>query len=214
MRRLRLPGLLLLTPLLTVTAAAQEKPVTTPYYPLKVGNQWTYRTGKETVVIRVDKETPLEVGPGKDGGKSGKSTGFVLSVTSGAREREVTERVAVLADGVYRFSAAGKAVKPPLRFLKLPTKTGESWPIESTTADGKAIRGQFVAGSETIQLELQGRMFELPTVTVSSKDFRIGDDRITIKYWFAKDIGMVKQHVQIGKDEPVMLELRAFKAAP
>ncbi len=54
-------------------------------------------------------------------------------------------------------------------------------------------------------------MLELPTVTVTSKDFQVGSKQVSIKYWFAEYYGMVKQRVQVGKDEPVTLELRAFK---
>lgn len=212
MRRLRFLCLPLLMLLIALSAAAQEKAVTTPYYPLKVGNEWTYRSGKETVVIRVDKETLLEFnGDGK--ASKAKIPGFVLAISSGPREREVTEQVAVLADGIYRFSTAGKTVTPPLRFLKLPVKDGESWSIDCKTADGKEIRGKFVAGTDQIQLAGTGRI-KVDTVTVTSKDFQIGNRKVSIKYWFADKIGMVKQHVSIGSEEAVTLELSSFKPAP
>ncbi len=68
MCRLRFVSLLLM-PLLTLTAMAQEKPRSTPYYPLKAGNEWTYRAGKESVVVRVDKEVTLQfTGNEKDAG--------------------------------------------------------------------------------------------------------------------------------------------------
>jgi hypothetical protein len=202
-------------PIFAVPATAQDKPLTTPYYPLKVGAEWTYRAGKETVVVRVDKEVRLEFNSdGKD--DKTKLIGFRLSTSSGSREREVMETIVIVADGVYRFRTAGKLIKPPLRFLKLPVneKESESWKVDSMSADGTAIRGAFVTGKETIQLVLAGRMLELPTVTVTSKDFQIGNKSMSVKYWFAENLGLVKQRVQIGKDDPVTLELQEFKAGP
>jgi hypothetical protein len=221
MRRLLLIDLPLLFAVTTATAAAQDKPIASPYYPLKVGNEWTYRAGKglkESVVIRVDKEVTLELGKIDKDDKHEKAIGFRLRSSTGTEDVPEGE-VAVLADGVYRFSTAGKAIKPPMRFLKLPVKAGDAWPIDSKTVDGKAIRGQFVTGTDTLQLVLAGKMVELPTVTVTSKDFTIGDETVSITYWFAQNIGMVKQQVRIGKDAvkkndetktAVTLELRAF----
>jgi hypothetical protein len=201
-----------------LTAAAQQKdkdkqdkpepPVANAYYPLQVGREWTYRSGKETVTVRVDKQVPLDL---KKDDKSTKVTGYVLRIGSGPRE--ATEQVAALADGVYRFTTAGKAIRPPLRFLKSPIKAGETWPIESKTADGKTYSGTFVAGSAVIQVTLNGRMTELPTVTVKSKDLRIDDKKIEINYWFAETIGMVKEQVRIGTGEMVTLELTAVTPA-
>jgi hypothetical protein len=208
-------AILILLPL-TLAAAGQQKdkqdkpepPVANAYYPLQVGREWTYRAGKETVTVRVDRQVPLEL---KKDDKSTKVTGYVLRIGSGPRE--ATEQVAALADGVYRFTTAGKAIRPPLRFLKSPIKPGDSWPIESKTADGKTYSGTFVAGSEAIQITLNGRMTELPTVTVKSKDLRIDDKKIEINYWFAENIGMVKEQVRIGAGEMVTLELTGVSAA-
>ncbi len=197
-----LPVLLLL---LAAPGFAQEagKAISHPFYPLKVGNQWTYRSGNERVVIRVDKEVLLKAP------KDENVTGFLLRETSGPRE--VTEEVAVLADGVYRFRSAGKAIKPPLRFFKFPLEKGDSWKIDSKTEDGKVLRGTFVAGTDTVELTLGGKAQKVAAVTITCKDFQIGDERMSITYWFARDLGMVKQQVHSGKHDGT-LELIDFKA--
>jgi hypothetical protein len=186
------------------TAAAQDKAINHAYYPLKVGSQWSYRSGKETVVIHVDKEVPVELMRPED--KTEKAIGFLLKV------REVAEKVAVLSDGVYRFSTAGKTIKPPICFLKLGAKPGDTWKVDSTTEDQKTIRGQFVAGEQTITIPLGGKQVELKTLMVASKDMKVDDEDITLQYWFAERIGMVKERVQIGKHD-VTLELQEFKPA-
>src|SRR5947207_494644 len=98
MKRILLACLLALFVAIGAIAWAQDRPVNHPFYPLKVGQQWTYRSGKETVVIRVEKEVPIEIARDEKTSKD-RVIGFVLKVESGPRE--VAEQVAVLADGVY-----------------------------------------------------------------------------------------------------------------
>jgi hypothetical protein len=196
------------------SATAQDlKPITHPYYPLAVGNQWTYRSGKEKVVITVVKEATLDNAPDEEVGKDQRALGYTLKIASG--ERVATEQVAVLKGGIYRFSAAGKGLKPPLRFFKLPLnlQKGESWQVACKTEDGKTIRGSFAGGTKTLRLTLDGKVVELPTVAITSKDFRVDDREVFITYWFAKDFGLVKQRVRTGKNE-VTMELESFKKAP
>jgi hypothetical protein len=202
-----LPALILL---LASTALAQDRPLFHVFYPLKVGHQWTYRSGKDTVVIRVDREVPIDITRDDKSAKDQRVIGFDLNVASG--KREVTEQVAVLPDGVYRFHTAGKATKPPLRFFKFEVQAGDSWPIACKTDDGKMIRGTFVVGSDTIELTLNGNKEKLVTVTITSKDLQADDQELSLKYWFARDYGVVKQQVRTGKHETTM-ELEEFKKA-
>jgi hypothetical protein len=191
-----------------VTVATAQEPVANPYYPLKVGKQWTYRVGKESVVIRVDKEIPLEFTRDEKGEKKDKAIGYILTVTSGPRE--VQEQVAVLNDGVFKASTAGKALKPALLILKNPIKPGESWPVEFKTDEGKTIRGKFVTGTESVPLVLNGKEVKVNTVTVTGKDLQLDEGEMSIKFWFVENIGLVKEHVQVGKHETT-LELRGYK---
>jgi hypothetical protein len=194
-------------------AVAQEPRFKHPFYPLKVGNQWTYRSGKELkefVVIRVERELPLTVRKDKDG-KDERVIGYEVSIRSGPRL--TTEQVAVLADGVYRFGTADKAITPPLRFFKFPLKPGESWDVEARTEDGKTIKGTFVGGEELLHLTLNGKPRDVPATTVTCKDFRIDDQSMALTYWFAHDLGLVKQQVRTGTNE-VTLELTEFRPAP
>lgn len=190
-------------------AHGQEKAFDSPYMPLKVGNRWTYRSGDHKVTIRVDALELFKVAKKDAQGKDVAYDALVarLSVTSG--ERTLTEHVGVLEDGIYRFTAAGKAIEPPLRILKLPVKVGETWTCSSTSA-GKELAGTFSSREEAVQVPAQPQ--PLLSRTASSRDFRIGDRRMDVDYWFAPEVGMVKQVFAAG-DMKVVLELEKFEPA-
>src|SRR5207245_7412304 len=105
------------------------------YYPLAVGTKWVYKTSTagntNRVVIRVVKEE-----------KVGDVLCFRLEAASGDGEKPVTEHVANRADGMYRYTALGEKISPPLRVLKLPPRIGDSWEIDSKIA-GVQVKGTF-----------------------------------------------------------------------
>jgi hypothetical protein len=197
---------------LALGAQAQQpaKIYESPYYPLKLGTQWTYRSGKELVVIRVDREVPLDFS--RDGKDTEKVTGFVLKIGSGPGE--TTEQVAVLKDGVYRFVAAGKAYRPPLLFFKITNEVvaGGSWQAVCKLDDGKAVNVTFVGGSEKIRQTINGKAQDLQAVKISTKNLQADDREMATTSWFVKDHGLVKQHVRIGKNETTLV-LEEFKPA-
>jgi hypothetical protein len=207
MKRLLAAGLCVLLLTMVARAPAQDPPIALDYYPLKVGAKWTYKAGKskEPVVIQVRKEVSLDLPPSDKAGAPEKAAGFQLKITSG--DRTGTEEVAVLRDGVYRFSENGKAIKPPLRFFKLPLEAGKSWTAEWKVEDGKPNRAEFTAGAETLEVAINGKREKLPTVIITSKD---ANQDTAITYWFAKGYGLVKEVVRIGKNEST-LELTEFK---
>jgi hypothetical protein len=187
-----------------------QQPIETAYFPLKVGSQWTYRAGKDQVVVQVDKQVTLEFKRDDKADKSEKAVGYQLKITSG--QGDVTEQVAVLDDGVYRFSTAGKTIKPPLRFLKLG-KGSPEWTVDCKTEEGKPITGKFVLGTDMVRLTINGKPLELKTYTATCKDLQVDDKHMEITYWYAENFGMVKQHIKIGKQE-ITRELEQFKPAP
>ena len=114
----------------------KAKPALTSYYPLKEGNTWEYRVGKQKLTVRVAGEDLV-----------GEVPVAVLECTFAGKT--LKERVAVLKDGAYRFSGEGVEYLPPLCFLKLPPKAGESWEVASR-GDGLKITGTFKAGAEEV----------------------------------------------------------------
>lgn len=201
MRSLVRPMWLMLAALVVAPAlTAQDEPALgNPYYPLQVGNKWTYKAGGQKVVIEVMKKESLT----RPNDKMKKYPGFTLKITSG--DKSMTEQVAILNDGVKRFQAAGKVIEPPLLFFKLPLNKGEDWKVESTS-DGTLLKGTFRAGEDTVKVPAGS----FQAMTVSSTDFQIGGQTMELQYWFAPQVGLVKQTVKTGSLDTT-LELLSFE---
>jgi hypothetical protein len=187
---LALPLLLVLgTPL-----AGQVKTTASPYYPLQVGSRWIYRSGDHTVTVRVVKHEPV----------AGVGCARVEAV-EGATVR--VEHVAVLPDGVYRYQADDKPIKPALCFLKLPPQAGATWKVDATV-DSLKITGTFTLG----QAEVAVPAGKFKAVTVTSTDLEIAGRKAPVKWWFAAGVGMVKQQLEVSGIDTV-LELQSFTPA-
>jgi hypothetical protein len=187
--------------LVVVPVAGQDKLGQTPFLPLDIGSQWDYKVGDQKVSIRVVKHETVEIAAKKD--EKQKITAARLEVTGG--DRKLNELVTVLGDGIYRFSAAGKELNPPLCFLKLPPKPGEKWTYEAML-DGMLLKGEFVTGTATVGVPAG----KFQTVTSSCKEFQIGTQKVQLEYWFAPNIGIVKQKVHVGNHD-IVLELEKFE---
>lgn len=200
--------LLCLVALLPTKAPGQEKPHETEYYPLKVGHQWQYRVGSQNVVVKVAKAEEVEIKrmvfedkekklPAKE--IKVKVQGFQLE--SRSDDRVQTETVVVLEDGVYRVSAAGKEITPPVCFLKLPPKIDQTWKVESTT-EGMPVQGTFTMKEE--EIEVPAYRGPVKALKSFSEDFQMGKNRMKLTYWFAPQVGLVKQHLQVGNFDVTM----------
>jgi hypothetical protein len=212
-------GLFLFLAAGAVPGQAQKKEpmeIYSDYYPLGAGYQWSYKvTVNEKEQAAKDSRPIVTITAGKPevfehkftvDKKEELAVRYPLKVVSGPKEslKQMFEQVAVLKDGVYRISTAGKDITPPLRFLKLPVKGGESWTV-SATSENVMLAGTFTCDVEAVKVPLGN--FE--TLHVSSPDFQLGNEKMALDYWFAKDVGMVKQRVRVGKSN-VVLELEAF----
>jgi hypothetical protein len=184
---------------------AQEKVAENPLYPLRVGNKWTYRANDDqTIVVRVAKAEELETGEkDKKTGTPVKAKGVTLEISSGGRT--LTEQVAVLPDGVYRFSSAGKKIEPPLCLLKLPPKKGQTWQFMCQVKD-TVMKGAFI--SDEAEVKVPAGTFQ--AITSATQDYQVGDQKMTLKFWFAPDVGIVQQEVHVGNFDSV-LKLEKFE---
>ena len=180
---------------------SQEKNIENPLYPLRVGNKWTYRANDDQkVVVHVVKAEDLEMDKkDKDGTPINKVKvkGVTLEISSGGRK--LAEQVAVLADGVYRFSSAGKKIDPPLCFLKLPAKKGEIWQFRCMAKDS-VMKGSFIEDEAEVTVPAG----KFASITSATQDYQVGDQKMTLKYWFARDVGIVKQEVHVGNFNSVL----------
>jgi hypothetical protein len=176
--------------------AADDKPLETPYYPLKVGNKWTYKAGDATkITVQVTKFEEVN-----------KQNLAVLELTGGPAKSALVEKVAVKADGVYRYVAADKEVKPELRFLALPPKKDQTWDVMAMVGPEK-LKGTFKSG-EMDELKVPAGTYK-NVVTVTGTEFEANGQKLSMTYYFAKDVGMIKQTIKIGGTE-VVLELEEF----
>lgn len=200
------------------------------FYPLKVGNRWTYVASGSTsakdpqkkadkgkdadaskkVVIEVERAEDYVRKDMKDGKPiEEKFPGFILKLTSG--DRVARQHVAILADGVHRISENDRTITPPLLILKFGLKNvGQSWDWDSKT-ETTPIRGTCTIGSEDVRVPYKdGTPLQTLTVTFSNK--KAGDDRQEITTWFVREIGMVKQQIRM-KNHNRVLELIRFEPA-
>jgi hypothetical protein len=177
-----------------VGRTADDKAAETPYFPLKVGDSWTYKMGDTRFTRKVAKVEDVDGQPCA-----------LIETTIGNRVAS-SERIAVKADGVYRYTTDDNKdhkFEPPLCFLKLPVKTGETWKVESSVAGtGKKVTGTFTTG-EVAELKVGDKKYE-KVVTVSSNDYDAGGTKTKVTYYFAKDVGVVKQTVSVEGQEVVM----------
>lgn len=212
MRILPAPLLLGLFLLVGVAGGQEVKSYNTPYYPLKVGNRWTYRADKgHRVIVQVQSAKVLTRSLGIVGGREQKEkvSGFVLQISSG--DKTQTEVVAVLEDGIYRFEAAGKVLTPPLRLLKLPLNRGDSWKVESKSADA-LLQGTFMAGEGTVKTPAGS----FATMSVTARDFQLVNkglsEPVDWQALYARDVGLVRQRFRVGRHDSI-LELEKFEPA-
>jgi hypothetical protein len=201
-RRRLLPSLLLLSLILASSAfvrGAEDKTLTTPWYPLVVGNTWTYRVGENRFSLKVTKLEKLGT-TGKTGGTNCARLELIVNGRSLS-----FEHLAVTADSLVRYDFQGKEVNPPIPFLKLPPKKGATWTVESKI-DGQVLKGSFTAGEEEVKVGAG----KFKTATVTSKDLEVNGVKIALKYYFAQDVGMVKQEIDYAGVKAIV-ELEKFE---
>ncbi len=198
MRILSCAGLAL--PLLLVLGTAArtaDKAPETPYFPLKVGDSWDYRMGDTKFTLKVAKFEEVD-----------KQNCARVEMTVGGKVHSY-DLIAVKADGVYRYVTDGNKADPPVCFLKLAPKKDETWKVESTVAGMGKLTGTFKSG-EVDELKVGDKKYE-KLITVSGDDLVAGGQKIIVTYYFAKDVGMVKQTLSVNGQQAV-IELEKFEA--
>ncbi|MBX9678150.1 MAG: hypothetical protein K2X38_05245 [Gemmataceae bacterium] len=208
---LRWTMLALLPLLLFAAAPAQEKKgqlFQSDYLPLKVGNRWIYKAGKEKVTVEVERqETIKRKVKTQDDFRYELIEAFRLKITAG--DKTLHEHVVVAEDGIYRVSAAGKEIQPPLRLLKLPPMADDSWLIDSVT-ENIVLKGRFATLGDKVSVPAYPE--GVAAVLSSCDDFQIGSQRMSARYWFVPKVGIVKQEVKAGTSD-VSMELERFEPA-
>jgi hypothetical protein len=175
---------------------ASDDMLVSPYYPLKVGTTWEYTSAGKKIVVKVMSHNEID----------GQTCAHIETDASGNRR---SEDVTVKEDGIYRVRANDKDIKPPVLILKLPPTKGDSWSIDSAVQNFN-LKGKMILGEEKLKV---GNDQDYDTLRVKSSDMVMGEKSASMETWFAKDVGMVKQHLKLPAAEyDVVLELTKFTA--
>ena len=175
---------------------AQDAALTTPYFPLEVGSVWHYKCGENRFQLKVVKF--------EDVGKT-KCAKVELFVNN---KSEAAEHIAVTKEGVLRFSFDGKKAEPPILFLELPVKADKVWKVESKV-DGQPLKGGFKSGVED-NVKVPAGIYK--TVTVTGVDLEANFVKLGLTYYFAENVGMVKQVIEIS-GQKIVIELEKYEPA-
>jgi hypothetical protein len=192
--------------LLAGTSAAQAKksfapgdkqsPGTSEYFPLKAGTKWVYKTNEGKVTIQVEKHE--EIG--------GVMCAHLVGTTGDGKKHSEYDRIG--KDGVLRVQAGGQTISPPLKILQLPAKANDKWTVSSNVL-GKKLTGTFTAS--ITDLTVLGKKYP-GVVMAKSDDFQVDGQNVPHTYYFAKDVGIVKQVVTFANQD-IVVELESFTPA-
>jgi hypothetical protein len=178
----------------TFSLIAQEPkaaaPASTEYYPLKLKSKWVYKTNDQSVEIEA---------------VSAEKGGFKLE-TKVNNKTVAAEVVEVTAEGVFRSSVKGDKIDPPLKFLALPVKKDAEWTVNSKVGM-QTIKGKFTIKSENESVTVPAGKYD--TVLVDGPELDIAGTKTAVKYYFAKNVGVVKLSYEI-QGTSVVLELKEY----
>jgi hypothetical protein len=189
---------------LVVGPAAHAQMAETPYYPLKIGTKWTYKIGETHFTLTVTKHEEVE----SEGGKKQLCARIEMAGNDG--KVQAVEHVAVKEDGVYRYMFENKKAEPPVKFLKLPPMKGDTWDVTAKIGAEK-LSGTFKIGEVADDVKVPAGTYKKENVVTSGSDnLDANGQKISFTYYFAKDVGMIKQTIKIMTQE-VIIELEKYE---
>jgi hypothetical protein len=195
-------GFLLVLAIGVASAAQQAEPdkeKTPDYYPLKPGTKWFYQVEVNGQKIKLTSQiAKLE-------NIDGKSLALVESLVNG--NVTATEHLTTTDKGVFRNRSNGVEISPPVCLLKYPYKKGDTWESETTLGNQ--------------QMKVKGKSVDTVEVTVAAGKYKavradaeitVGGMSILTSYWFAPDVGVVKQITDLNGMK-ISVELEKYEAA-
>lgn len=170
------------------------------YFPLKLKATWTYKVGDNFVEVKVAKAE-----------KVGAEEFFTLETLVG-KDPKTSETVVIRGDGVYRTKVKDDKLEPFVKVLALPVKKDASWEINSKLGT-QTIKGTMKVKNDKEKLTLKGPSGDVvyETVLVEGENMDIAGAKTTMRLWFAKDRGIVKEEVLVTGGEKVILELFKYE---
>jgi hypothetical protein len=166
------------------------------YFPLKKGAKWVYKVGDNEVTVTVVKSE-----------MKNKEEYFQVDTVVG-KETKTTEWYVVRSDGVYRTQVKDDKIDPPVKVLPTPIKEGASWEVNSKLGT-QSLKGTLKVMSTKADVTVPAGKFA--TVFVEGKDVDVAGAKTTVRIWFAKDRGIVKEEFILQGGEKLLLELKEYK---
>jgi hypothetical protein len=177
-------------------SSAFAQPRGTDYFPLNKGAKWTYKVADNDVEVFV---AGVERVGDEDCVRLDTRVGTVT---------KTTELFAVRADGVYRVKVKNDAIVPPVKVLPIPAKAGDAWELNSKIGL-QSVKGTFTVKSDREKVKVPAGEFD--AVLVEAVDLDIAGAKTTVRIWFAKGRGIVKEEFVLQGGEAVILELAKFE---
>ena len=134
---------------------------------------------------------------------NGKPTAVLEELVNG--EVQATGQVGVEAGGVFRYGFKGTEVSPPVCLLKYPVKEGSSWETETTIGNQQYTVSARTRSAEEVQVPA-GKYQAIPVKIETT----VKGDKVSNTYWFAPDVGIVKQLVDV-RGRSYSMELLKFE---
>jgi hypothetical protein len=166
------------------------------YYPLQLGNTWTYSMSNGThFMVKVIKHEQL-------GGMN--CVGVACLNENG--QTTSYEYMAVTKEGVHRVGSEGNVAIPPILILKQPPQPGQQWGVNSRIG-GMALRGTFRCGKKD-RLKVGDKFYDV--IYTECDDLNANGRKFRSTIYYARDVGMVKQTLTYGTQH-VVIELEKFE---
>jgi len=166
------------------------------YYPLQVGNQWSYKvTNNNKVFNQVNRISKTE------------TINNQMLVRLDSPNVVATEHLFQNDKGIYRARVSNFDISPPFLLLPYPAIVGAKWTGEFTADKGKGAHkyAGVIQREESVEVPA-GKFTALRTQIEVSE----GGRTVRTTYWFVKDVGFVKQTTDT-EGVSLVLELEKFE---
>ncbi|MDC0936723.1 hypothetical protein OAS39_10590 [Pirellulales bacterium] len=178
------------------TVAAASPLTAAELYPLADGSVWHYvmntEKGKWDMTYQVAK---LE--------NSDQDENFRVEMLMDGKI-VITEQLSQTPKGLYRVRYQDSNLSPPLLLLRNPIKPNDTWTTKTQIGAEELTIG---CKTGTEKVETPAGKFDAVKLTVTT---RADEKDIRTDYWFANDVGIVKQVVVVGKEPKMSIELKKY----
>lgn len=182
-------------------APAAAKTKAANYYPLKPGTKWHYLLERSTgEKIRLTSQiSEIKNINGKELA--------LLEVFADGQKIAASEHLQGTAEGVFRVRMNNVELTPPICLIKYPVKPGQTWGADMTVSK-RRMNLQGTEGKPEDVGVPAGKYRAVPCTIVVSD----ATDKSTTVFWFAEDVGIVKQRSE-DESEWVTMELIKYEPA-